>query len=125
MTGDLEVSRRAAVDAFLERNRQTLTTAGDRARLIFALDATGSRQATWTMACELQGEMFQEVAKIGLSAQLNGRHSDPFLQARTRSARYANGNQTATQYRPPTRAVTRDVVAPSTWASPLNSVRLG
>jgi hypothetical protein len=29
-----------------------------RARLIFALDATMSRQPTWDMACQLQGRMF-------------------------------------------------------------------
>ena len=34
-------------------------------RLIFALDATASRQPTWDHACQLQGEMFQETADIG------------------------------------------------------------
>jgi hypothetical protein len=32
------------------------------ARLIFALDATASRQPTWDLACKLQSEMFSEVA---------------------------------------------------------------
>ena len=42
-----------------------------RARLIFALDATMSRQPTWDMASQLQSEMFAEVAKIGgLEVQL-------------------------------------------------------
>src|SRR5262245_45581216 len=34
-------------------------------RLLFALDATASRQPTWDTACMLQAEMFQEVATIG------------------------------------------------------------
>jgi len=34
-------------------------------RMIFALDATASRQPTWDQACELQAEMFNEVATVG------------------------------------------------------------
>src|SRR5262245_18780178 len=34
-------------------------------RLLFALDATASRQPTWDTACMLQAEMFREVATIG------------------------------------------------------------
>ena len=36
-----------------------------RGRLIFALDATASREATWDTACKLQAEMFREAATIG------------------------------------------------------------
>ena len=36
-----------------------------RGRLIFALDATASRQPTWDMACQLQSSMFEEAARIG------------------------------------------------------------
>jgi len=36
-----------------------------RGRLIFALDATASRQPTWDTACELQADMFREVATTG------------------------------------------------------------
>src|SRR5262245_11260718 len=39
--------------------------AGGRGRLVFALDATMSRQPTWDMACKLQADMFQEAASIG------------------------------------------------------------
>ena len=39
--------------------------AGARGRLVFALDATMSRQPTWDMACTLQADMFREVASIG------------------------------------------------------------
>ena len=42
-----------------------------RARLIFALDATMSRQPTWDMASQWQSATFAEVAKIGgLEVQL-------------------------------------------------------
>src|SRR5215831_16893425 len=36
-----------------------------RGRLIFALDATASREATWDTACKLQAEMFQEAGRLG------------------------------------------------------------
>src|SRR5215472_2552004 len=40
-------------------------------RLIFAIDATMSRQETWDSACRLQSEMFAEADKIGgLEVQL-------------------------------------------------------
>ena len=39
-----------------------------RGRLIFALDATMSRQPTWDRACQLQAGMFAEVG--GLEVQL-------------------------------------------------------
>src|ERR1043166_5900078 len=39
--------------------------AGARGRLVFALDATMSRQPTWDMACTLQADMFREAASIG------------------------------------------------------------
>jgi hypothetical protein len=39
--------------------------AGGRGRLVFALDATMSRQPTWDMACALQADMFREAASLG------------------------------------------------------------
>jgi hypothetical protein len=38
---------------------------GARGRLVFALDATMSRQPTWDMACALQADMFREAAALG------------------------------------------------------------
>ncbi len=38
---------------------------GARGRLIFALDATMSRQPTWDTACALQADMFREAAAVG------------------------------------------------------------
>ena len=34
-------------------------------RLLFAMDATASREATWDRACHFQGQMFQATASIG------------------------------------------------------------
>jgi hypothetical protein len=45
--------------------------AGGRGRLVFALDATMSRQPTWDRAVHLQAEMFEETARVGgLDVQL-------------------------------------------------------
>ncbi|MCT8973154.1 VWA domain-containing protein [Microbaculum marinisediminis] len=68
-----EASSRSEIDAFLKQ-AHTMTpanTGGARGRLIFALDATMSRQPTWDSACQLQAEMFNETAQIGgLDVQL-------------------------------------------------------
>jgi hypothetical protein len=66
-------SPRAEVDAFLEKVRSLgpATQSGQRGRLIFALDATMSRQPLWDTACRLQADMFAETAAIGgLDVQL-------------------------------------------------------
>ena len=38
-------------------------TQATRGRLIFALDATASREPTWDMAAQLQAQMFEEAAQ--------------------------------------------------------------
>ena len=61
------------VEAFLEQLARTpAPQAGTgRGRLIFAMDATASREPTWDRACQLQGEMFKETAALGgLEVQL-------------------------------------------------------
>src|SRR4029453_7849346 len=61
------------VETFLARVRALTPTRepGKRGRLIFALDATMSRQPTWDTACRLQADMFGEAASIGgLDVQL-------------------------------------------------------
>jgi hypothetical protein len=66
-------SSRADLDAFLSQVRalDPAVKSGERGRLIFALDATMSRQPTWDQACQLQAEMFREAAAIGgLNLQL-------------------------------------------------------
>lgn len=66
-------SRPQEIEAFLRQARTMVPaeTAGGRGRLIFALDATMSRQPTWDTALKLQAEMFEEAAQIGgLDVQL-------------------------------------------------------
>src|SRR5262245_10011064 len=55
------------VDAFLrELQRAPAPRAGaGRGRLIFALDATASREPSWDRACRIQGEMFEATAALG------------------------------------------------------------
>jgi len=61
-----ERSSRSEIDAFIARSRAVAPPAtGRRGRLIFALDATMSRQATWDRACQIQAEMFEEAGKAG------------------------------------------------------------
>jgi hypothetical protein len=66
-------SSRAEIDAFLSQVRALgpASAPGTRGRLIFALDATMSRQPMWDTACQLQADMFREAAKVGgLDVQL-------------------------------------------------------
>ena len=64
-------SPKSEVDAFLARAAQIAPPTEARGRLIFALDATMSRQPTWDLACELQAGMFDTAASVGgLSVQL-------------------------------------------------------
>ena len=68
-----EASSRPEIAAFLERARTLAppVEAGRRGRLVFALDATMSRQPTWDEACRLQADMFREAGSIGgLDVQL-------------------------------------------------------
>jgi hypothetical protein len=60
-------SSKPEIEAFLEKVRSLgpAVTAGKRGRLIFALDATMSRQPTWDSACALQADMFREAASVG------------------------------------------------------------
>jgi len=62
------------VDAFLRELAATPAVRpapGQRGRLLFALDATASRQPTWDRACHIQAEMFKETAALGgLDVQL-------------------------------------------------------
>jgi hypothetical protein len=60
-------SARPEIEAFLEKVKALgpASTAGPRGRLVFALDATMSRQPTWDTACMLQADMFREAASVG------------------------------------------------------------
>ena len=59
------------LDSFLAEIRGRTTATTTRGRLVYALDATASREWAWDTACELQAEMFREVAATGgLNMQL-------------------------------------------------------
>jgi hypothetical protein len=62
-----------AVQAFLQEVAKAPPPkpGAGRARLIFAMDATASREPTWDRACQVQGQMFLETAALGgLEVQL-------------------------------------------------------
>ena len=58
---------RGAVDAFLGQlaAMPAVRTAGRRGRLLFAMDATASRERAWDQACQIQSEMFRATAALG------------------------------------------------------------
>jgi hypothetical protein len=60
-------SQRAEIDRFLDQVKAfgPVVKTAARGRLIFALDATMSRQPTWDQACKLQADMFREAAAAG------------------------------------------------------------
>jgi hypothetical protein len=58
-------AQKSAIDAFLTKARSVAEPSAARGRLIFALDATMSRQPTWDMAQSIQGEMFRTTAAQG------------------------------------------------------------
>ena len=72
--GELTESANAdEVAAFLEKIARVpmVTSSGGRGRLIFAMDATASREPTWDRACHIQAEMFKETDALGgLEVQL-------------------------------------------------------
>ncbi|MCZ6636633.1 MAG: VWA domain-containing protein [Alphaproteobacteria bacterium] len=62
----------AAVEQFLHKVAVAPRRGGTgRGRLIFAMDATASREPTWDQACHIQGEMFTATDALGgLEVQL-------------------------------------------------------
>lgn len=57
---------RGDIDAFLEKVQRTpAKSTGRRGRLIFAMDATASRQHQWDRALHIQAEMFQAAEELG------------------------------------------------------------
>ncbi|MGA8261071.1 MAG: hypothetical protein WB783_12725 [Arenicellales bacterium] len=66
-------STKGDIEAFVERARRmpVKSATGVRGRLIFALDATASREPTWDRACGIQGNMFEAAGRLGgLEVQL-------------------------------------------------------
>ncbi len=71
--GGVETKRSSGteVDAFLNAVRTLAPSGTGHGRLIFAMDATMSRQPTWDLALKLQAEMFHAVKEVGgLDVQL-------------------------------------------------------
>lgn len=80
-----------ALSQFLAKTRQlpqrTISDSRPSNRMIFALDATASRQPSWDRACQLQSEMFLATNQLGgIQLQLcyyrgfNEFHHSPWLQ---------------------------------------------
>lgn len=61
------MAARSEVDSFLARAQElgASAPAAGAGRLIFAADATMSRQPTWDLACTLQAQMFEAAAGFG------------------------------------------------------------
>jgi len=68
-----ENSPRRDIQSFLAQSKRVSVKTGSQkgGRLIFALDATASRQPSWDRACQIQGDMFHATDKLGgLEVQL-------------------------------------------------------
>lgn len=66
-------ARSGEVESFLRKVAaiRPARAGGGRGRLIFALDATASRQPTWDQAMQIQAEMFEQTGALGgLDVQL-------------------------------------------------------
>lgn len=65
------VSNDGEIDAFLEAVRTAPPATRGRGRLLFALDATMSREGTWDQAAAVQADLFREAGRVGgLTVQL-------------------------------------------------------
>ncbi|MEE9321651.1 MAG: VWA domain-containing protein [Granulosicoccus sp.] len=67
VANDKPISNSDGIDSFLStvKNTPPATVNDSRGRLIFALDATASRQSTWDRATSLQGDMFTKTRGLG------------------------------------------------------------
>ncbi|GJL81444.1 MAG: hypothetical protein DHS20C01_10780 [marine bacterium B5-7] len=61
----LERSSSSEIDAFLKKTRELAPTGKGGGRLLFALDATASRESVWDRAMQIQSEMFLAASKVG------------------------------------------------------------
>ena len=95
----------SSVDKFLQKLEFVRPTNKSHSRLLFSMDATASREATWDAACQIQGEMFESTANIGnLSVQLayyrgfNTFHATPWLHNSAKLIEQMNAVQCAGGY---------------------------
>jgi hypothetical protein len=71
--GSGQSAGRGDVDSFIRQVQAMpqVRPGGARGRLIFAMDATASREPSWDRACHIQGQMFETTASLGgLEVQL-------------------------------------------------------
>lgn len=69
----MQKSTAEEVEAFLRKVATTpgVKAPGHQGRLLFAIDATASREPTWDIACQIQAEMFSATHALGgLAVQL-------------------------------------------------------
>src|SRR5262249_51784297 len=62
--GEATPATTSELDSFLAALKQRSASVS-HGRLVFALDATASRQRAWDTACKLQADMFREAGLIG------------------------------------------------------------
>lgn len=58
-------SDKQAIDRFIAEAAKLPTVNQNQGRLLFALDATASRQPSWDQACQFQSEMFLATREMG------------------------------------------------------------
>jgi len=64
-------SDKQSIDQFIHQVQKLPKGGAGKGRLLFALDATASREATWDQACHLQSELFLAAQDLGgLAIQL-------------------------------------------------------
>jgi hypothetical protein len=56
---------KSSINSLMKKAGAVAKANAPRARIVFALDATASREPTWQMAKQLQAQMLQEAARIG------------------------------------------------------------
>jgi hypothetical protein len=88
-------AKRSQMSGFVSRVDTFLTGVANQPRrrgnLVFALDATASREHAWDTACQLQAQMFQEVATLGtLSMQLVYYRGAPSFGGECKASRWVN-----------------------------------
>ena len=61
------LARRSEIDEFLEKVERSShpSHVENISRLLFAIDATASREPTWDRACHLQSQMFAATTQLG------------------------------------------------------------
>lgn len=107
-TSGADASARSEIADFVEKAKAMAAhrPQGQRGKLVFALDATMSRQPTWDLACSLQAEMFAAVSGVDALAvqlvyfrgfgecQASKWHRDPAALAKVMSGIACRGGQT-------------------------------